>query len=355
MKFTNYIGRRKPRILSLFAGCGGMDLGAEWAGGKVIWANEYDKWACETFRNHFKNTKLVECPIEDLDLSTDLPERKDVDVILGGFPCQDFSVIWKRPGLKGTNGNLYTYFVEIVNTIKPIAFIAENVKGLLSANNGTAIKQIKNDFKKCGYNVSTNVYNFADYGVPQLRERVLIIGLADDMGIKFTPPTRTHVPPATTEMFGLPSYIGAREALKGVENVKHNNERQNIKPKTIKMLELIPPGGNFSNIEKSNDLYVKGMISHVYRRLHPEKPSTTIIASGGGGTWGYHYGEPRSLTNRERARLFGFPDDFVFHGSMTEIRRQIGNAVPPLGIKPIAKELFSLLKGHPTYRHEKVE
>jgi DNA (cytosine-5)-methyltransferase 1 len=97
------------------------------------------------------------------------------------------------------------------------------------------------------------------------------------------------------------------------------------------------------------------MISHVYRRLHPDQPSTTIIAAGGGGTWGYHYEEPRSLTNRERARLFGFPDDMKFYGSMSEVRRQIGNAVPPVGVKPILEELFLLLKGKPCFEHTILE
>ena len=136
---------RRPRILSLFSGCGGMDLGAELAGGRVIWANEKDPFACKTYRNFsgFNHTTLVEGSIENLDLDIDLPEASEVDVVLGGFPCQDFSMIWKRPGLLGSRGNLYTYFVDIVRRKKPLAFVAENVKGLLSANKGRAIQQIQ--------------------------------------------------------------------------------------------------------------------------------------------------------------------------------------------------------------------
>ena len=329
-----------------------MDLGAEWAGAEVIWANEYNKDACETYRNYFKRTNLVEKSIEDLHLDNDLPKDTDVDLVLGGFPCQDFSMIWKRPGLKGTRGNLYTYFVDVVNRIKPKAFIAENVRGILSANNKLAISQIERDFRDCGYIISTNVYNFADYGTPQIRERVLIIGIEDSRGIEFTPPPITHAHAAHAIEKDLQPYVSSKEALEGVELVKLNSEHQNIAEKTKEMLKLIPPGGNFTSIPEDHPLYVKGMISHVYRRLDPDQPSKTIIAGGGGGTWGYHYDEPRSLTNRERARLFGFPDKMEFFGSFTEIRRQIGNAVPPIGIKPIIKELIKLVNGKPSYIHK---
>ncbi len=116
--------------------------------------------------------------------------------------------------------------------------------------------------------------------------------------------------------------------------------------KTKKMLELIPEGGNFTDIPKDNPLYVKGMISHVYRRINRSEPSKTIIAAGGGGTWGYHYPEPRPLTNRERARLQSFPDDFWFAGSVAEARRQIGNAVPPEGVRLVARRLKKLFDGN---------
>ena len=116
--------------------------------------------------------------------------------------------------------------------------------------------------------------------------------------------------------------------------------------KTREKLKLIPEGGNFSDIPRDHPLYVKGMISHVYRRIHRNEPAKTIIAAGGGGTWGYHYPEPRPLTNRERARLQTFPDDFEFLGSITEVRRQIGNAVPPKGVNLLSKTLIPLYSGN---------
>jgi len=230
-----------------------------------------------------------------------------------------------------------------------LAFIAENVKGLISANNGMAIEQIIADFGECGYEIHKEVYNFADYGAPQLRERVLIVGIRKDLNLSFSKPKATHADSKKYKSLNLPKHISSREALYGVEVIKYNNEHQNIMPKTKELLNLIPPGGNFSSVPKDHPNYVKGMISHVYRRLDPNLPSTTIIAGGGGGTWGYHFKEPRPLTNRERARLFGFPDNFIFEGSITEVRRQIGNAVPPVAFSVVIKHLFNILRGKETH------
>ena len=317
------------KTISLFSGCGGMDLGFKQSGGfNISWANDIDKKACETYSKNIGD-HIVCGDITDIPTS-DMP---DAELILGGFPCQDFSMIWKRGGIETERGNLYQSFVNIVSEKQPLMFIAENVKGLLTANKGKAIKQIINDFSetgKYGYKVDAHLVNFADYGVAQLRERVLIIGVRSDITDNF------HIP---KKVRNNNNYLTSIEAFQGVEKVPHNNEHQNIKSQTIEKLKLIPPGGNFTDIPKDSQHYVKGMISHVYRRLHPDKPSTTIIAAGGGGTWGYHYKENRPLTNRERARLFGYPDDFVFEGTITEVRRQIGNSVPPSGIKHFASSV----------------
>lgn len=317
------------KVVSLFSGSGGMDLGFKLEGFDLAWANDVNHWACETFKKNFGN-HVVEGSIVDI-ANHEIP---DCEIVLGGFPCQDFSMIWKRMGLKTERGNLYRQFVRIVVAKQPKIFIAENVKGIMSANKGKAVEQIKKDFTEAGYSVKIHQINFADYGAPQLRERVLIIGVRNDLGKDFEMPAPTH---------GPGKYVTAKEALEGVEKVPFNNEHQKIAPSTIAKLRIIPPGGNFTDIPRNSPHYVKGMISHVYRRLHPDKPSTTIIAGGGGGTWGYHYKEPRSLTNRERARLFGYPDDFVFLGSTAEVRRQIGNSVPPAGIRPIARAIRQFL------------
>lgn len=320
-------------VISLFSGCGGMDLGFHQAGFNIKWANDIEQRACETYAKNIGN-HIVCGDITQMDYS----QIPDADLILGGFPCQDFSMIWKRGGITTDRGNLYQNFVEIVSQKQPLMFVAENVKGILTANKKKAIQQIIKDFSETGdygYNTTAHLINFADYGVAQLRERVLIIGVRKDLDAFFDIPAPTR---------DSNNYLSSKEALKGVNKVKYNNEHQNIQPNTIEKLKLIPPGGNFTDIPKSSPHYVKGMISHVYRRLHPNKPSTTIIAAGGGGTWGYHFDEPRPLTNRERARLFGYPDDFVFEGTISEVRKQIGNSVPPSGILPFAQHIKTFLE-----------
>lgn len=325
--------RQEIDVVSLFSGCGGMDLGFSQAGFNLLWANDIVPRACETYERNIG--KHIVCgDVQEIDYST-IP---NADLILGGFPCQDFSMIWKRGGITTERGNLYRNFVELVAQKKPLMFIAENVKGLMTANKGKAIKQIIEDFSSTGeygYSTIPHLVNFADYGTPQLRKRVLIIGIRKDLGLTFEIPQPTH---------SLENYVSSSKALEGVEQVEHNNRHQNIQKSTIEKLRLIPPGGNFTDIPKDSPHYVKGMISHVYRRLDPNKPSTTIIAAGGGGTWGYHYSEPRPLTNRERARLFGYSDDFVFEGTIAEVRRQIGNSVPPVGILPFATAIKSYLE-----------
>lgn len=316
---------KKPKLISLFSGCGGLDLGFKQAGYDVIWANDFEHSACKTYAKNF-GLHIVEGSIVDIDFD----KVPDADIITGGFPCQDFSMVYKRGGLETDRGNLYKQFVRAVKAKKPKVFVAENVKGLLTANRGRAIQQISKDFGKLGYHLDINLYNFAEYGAPQLRERVLIVGVRNDIDFRFEKPKPLYNPA---------TYKTAGEALKGVEKVPFNNERQNIKDKTREMLKLIPEGGNFTSIPKDSPYYVKGMISHVYRKLDRNKPSTTIIAGGGGGTWGYHFEEPRPLTNRERARLFGYPDDFIFEGTITEVRKQIGNSVPPVAAKVVAEHL----------------
>ena len=254
----------KPKVVSLFSGCGGMDLGFKHAGYELIWANDFEKAACDTYAINL-GEHIVHGDITELDLK----QIPDCDVMIGGFPCQDFSMIWKRGGLETDRGNLYKYFVKAVKLKKPRIFVAENVKGLLTANKGAAVKTITEDFARIGYKVSVDLYNFADYGVPQIRQRIFIVGVRNDVDWEFLKPEPTHI---------KEKYVSAGKALVGVKKVKLNNEHQNIAEKTKKMLNMIPEGGNFSDIPKNHPLYVKGMISHVYRRLHRGKPSTTIIA-----------------------------------------------------------------------------
>lgn len=329
-----------PKIISLFSGCGGMDYGFHMEGYDVVWANDFEEPAVKTFAKNFGDViKLGD--IRDIDPFKD-KTIPDCDLIIGGFPCQDFSITWKRPGLDGSRGKLYESFLRFIEAKKPKAFVAENVKGLLTANKKLAIQKIINDFENIapGYVVKVKLYNFANYGVPQFRERVLIVGTRIDTGFEFIHPQPTHGPGRAKE------YFTAGKALYDVEKIPFNNEKLNIASKTEKIISLISEGGNFRDIPEDSQYYVKGMISHVYRRIKRDEPAKTIIAAGGGGTWGYHYPENRPLTNRERARLQSFPDDFIFEGSIAEVRKQIGNAVPPEGVRLVARALLPLFTGN---------
>lgn len=330
----------RPTVVSTFSGCGGMDLGFEEAGFQTVWANDVEPDAIRTFEANFGPGIMRPGDIRTIDPYSDA-SIPNSDLVIGGFPCQDFSNVWKQPGLNGERGNLYKNFRDFVDAKKPKAFVAENVKGLLNANGREAIRTIVADLENIepGYLVKPRLYNFAEYGVPQFRERVLIVGVRKDTGFNFVHPKPTHGPRGE-----LP-YVSSGQALANVDLVPFNSDlpRQNVK--TRQRLELIPEGENYTSIPEDHPLYVKGLISHVYRRLDRNKPSPTVIASGGGGTWGYHYEEARALTNRERARLQTFPDDFIFYGTHAEVRRQIGNAVPPQGVKELANRLLKLFQG----------
>jgi DNA (cytosine-5)-methyltransferase 1 len=179
--------------------------------------------------------------------------------------------------------------------------------------------------------------NFADLGVPQMRERLIVVGFRSDLGIG---------PIAIPRPFAE-AHRTVREALDDVPLPAlgtANHDLHDDQPDVRARLALIQPGSNYESIPDGHPLAVKGLISHVYRRLHPDEPAYTIVADGGGGTMGYHHKEPRSLTNRERARLQTFPDDFLFEGSIREVRRQVGNAVPPVGAQVILDAVTHALR-----------
>jgi len=338
------------RMAELFCGPGGLALGATTSeivnsdsiySIEPVWGNDIDKDACRTYiRNIHKNdsSKVVCRPIEEVDFKN-LP---NFDVLAFGFPCNDFSVVGEQKGFNGRYGPLYTYGIKAVNAYNPKWFFAENVSGLQSANGGLAFQRILYDLKSAGigYEITAHLYKFEDYGVPQCRHRVVIIGIRKDMKLKF------KVPAPTT----LASRVSARAAIENPPIAKDapNNEITKQGKLVIERLKYIGPGENAwnSKIPEKLKLNVKSAkLSQIYKRLHPDKPSYTITGSGGGGTHGYHWIENRALTNRERARLQTFPDSFVFEGSKESVRRQIGMAVPPKGAQIIIEAVLKTFAG----------
>ena len=329
----------------LFCGPGGIGWGAthadindpEW-GIVHEWANDYDADTCETYRHNI-------CPNEPEtvyhgDIRTfDMDQLGPIDALAFGFPCNDYSVVGEQKGMDGTFGPLYSYGVKALRQFRPMWFLAENVGGLRSANEGKALKKILSEFERAGYRITPHLYKFEEYGVPQARHRLIIIGIRNDIDVQFRVPS-----PAP--------YAGINNTCRNaIENPPipadaFNNEPTRQSPQVVERLRHILPGQNAftANLPDELKLNIKGAkISQIYKRLDPDKPSYTVTGSGGGGTHIYHWEEPRALTNRERARLQTFPDSFVFIGSKDKQYQQVGNAVPPIMAKSIAKKLAEYL------------
>ncbi|MCG2726659.1 MAG: DNA cytosine methyltransferase [Elusimicrobia bacterium] len=341
------------KLAELFCGPGGLSLGLTSAslsdkGGKrysikSVWANDIDEDSCNTYARNIHGgdrSNVVCAPVETINFEK-IPR---FDVLAFGFPCNDFSIVGEQKGFSGKYGPLYTYGVKAINIHNPKWFIAENVNGLQSANNGKAFEKILNDLEMAGkgYRITAHLYKFEDYGVPQTRHRIVIIGIRKDLELKF------KVPAPTTKN----KYITAREAIEypPIPENAPNNEITKQSETVIERLKHIPPGENvwYAGVPKHLRLNVqKARMSQIYKRLHPDKPAYTITGSGGGGTHAYHWKENRALTNRERARIQTFPDDFVFEGSKESARKQIGMAVPSRGAQIIAEAVLKTFAGIP--------
>jgi len=338
------------KLAELFCGPGGLSLGLVSAtvnnsgkryGITSVWANDIDEDSCKTYARNIHNgddTNIVCAPVETIDFK----KVPHFDVLAFGFPCNDFSVVGEQKGFNGKYGPLYTYGVKAIDFYNPKWFIAENVSGLQSANNGKAFEKILHDLEGAGkgYKITAHLYKFEDYGVPQTRHRIVIIGIRKHLGLEFKVPA-----PVTAE-----KYVTAREAIENPPILKEapNHEITNQSKIVIERLKYIPPGENvwYAGVPAHLRLNVpKARMSQIYKRLHPDKPAYTITGSGGGGTHAYHWEENRALTNRERARIQTFPDNFIFEGSKESVRKQIGMAVPPKGAQIIAEAVLKTFAG----------
>ncbi|HOE83366.1 MAG TPA: DNA cytosine methyltransferase [Myxococcota bacterium] len=301
-------------VVSLFSGCGGLDLGFvggfEFLGAyyektlfDIAWANEINSAACRTYRKNIGG-HIVEGDIWDA-----LPNAPEsADIVIGGFPCQDISVNGKGAGVEGKRSRLYLAMVEAVSRIRPKVFVAENVKGLLMKHNKKSLEQVLSDFRALGYEVSYRLYQAVDFGVPQTRERVFIVGTRPDAA------TFVHPEPVCS------SYTTAREAIGDVEHLDEDEEFNHI----WSLADKSPEQGN--------------------RKMVAERAGYTIRAECHGNMQ-FHYSLPRRISMREAARFQSFPDSFIFDAKLRETKRQVGNAVPPVLAWHIAKAVENVLTG----------
>ena len=331
------------RMGELFCGPGGIAYGAlhtDVPGQKIVhaWANDFDYDTCQTYIHNIcpeSPNSVINVDVRCLDFDKLSP----IDALSFGFPCNDYSIVGKKKGLEGEYGPLFEYGAKALEKFQPRWFLAENVKGLKA--NHKAFSLIMKEFHECGYNLYPHMYCFEDYGIPQCRHRIIIVGIREDIEKKFMVPS-----PASFKT------VSCRQAIENppIPATAMNNERIRNSLIVQKRLEYIKPGHNVfnSDIPAEYNLNIKGAkLSQIYRRLDPDKPSYTVTGSGGGGTHIYHWEENRALTNRERARLQTFPDDFIFYGSSEKVRRQIGMAVPCKGAQIIFEALLKTFAGIP--------
>ena len=299
-------------VISLFSGAGGLDLGLVRAGNRVVWANDFDASAVETYRKNIGD-HIVCGDIKDIDPST-IP---DADVVVGGFPCQGFSQANLRRAVDDERNKLYTFFRRTVEVKRPRFFIAENVKGILSLGGGAVVERIVSDFESVGYRVEKRLFNMADYGVPQTRQRVIFVGQRCDVAGDF--------------LFRFPEPEFGKGCRRPWRTIREALDRfpDPDSPNRVK-----------NHVYSAYKVAFRNFTGH--RPTDPDKPCPTILArgNGGGGVCAIpHYNGKRRLTIRESAAIQTFPDTFEFCGAMNACYRQIGNAVPVLFAERLGQEL----------------
>jgi DNA (cytosine-5)-methyltransferase 1 len=338
------------KAIGLYSGAGGLDKGLEQAGFDVRVALDFDHDSCETLRANFPNTEVIEGDIQQISTRRILKlariKKGELDLLAGGPPCQPFSKSAFWNGSKGINDPRAVTLREYVRVLKeanPRAFLLENVFGLAYKNNREAMNFLLEGFRELGYRTSVTVVNAADYGIPQIRQRLLIIGTRNDAG-EFRFPFPTH----GSNDNQLP-HVTAAEALEGLK-VKPGPELE-VGGKWGHLLNSIPPGENY--------LYYTARRGHqkplfewrsrywsFLLKLAPDKPSWTIQAQPGPYVGPFHW-ESRRLTFGEMMRIQTFPDDFEFVGSRRSVQKQIGNAVPVQLAQIVGTEIVRALRVAP--------
>lgn len=361
------------RMGELFSGPGGMALGARRAAGAIdgvelthAWANDFDLDTCKTYRRNILVPEYGEDAVV-VESSTELPTAgggivhqnvhqldiealSDIEGFAFGFPCNDYSLVGEWKGLRGEFGPLYSYGVKVLASKTPRWFVAENVSGLRGANEGRAFRQILQHLQQPEdgprYRIVPHLYSFDDYGVPQRRQRIVIVGIREDVDVEFRVPSpQIYSDADVTAKTGITSPPIALYAP--------NHEFTRQSPDVVERLSYMRPGEHaFSPrvlevLPERLRIKTKTTLSTTYKRLEPNKPAYTVTGAGGGGSHMYHWLANRALTNREKARLQTFPDDFVFEGRKDSVRKQVGMAVPVKGAEAIFTALFKSFAGLP--------
>lgn len=311
----------KPTVSSLFCGAGGESLGFENAGFEIIFANDNDKFSCETFERHFRKTDVK---LMDVRKLKSFPE---CDIIVGGYPCQGFSLAGPRLVTDKRNF-LYLEFAKALKEVKPKFFMAENVKGLLTLDNGKIIQAMVREFSSLGYDVKYKLLNAKWYGVPQDRERVIIVGVRKDLGFNFEFPEPAHGDASKNRL----PYTTLRDAIGYLPK----------QPESDVFDSGFSSRYMSRNRRKSWD-DVSFTIPAMARQV-PLHPSSDLMKKIGVDKWVFTGPNRRRLSWKECSIIQSFPKDFEFNGPLVEKYKQIGNAVPPLLAENVAKEIMKFFR-----------
>ena len=331
---------KKLKALSFFSGAMGMDIGLARAGIDVVLACESEKFIRETIRLNRPNLKIIEdinkYSSSEIKKLSGLKKNEKVDLIVGGPPCQAFSTAGKRLSIKESRGQVFLKFLEVIKDLKPKYFVIENVRGLLSVPLNKSGKKIKGGtfkfiidyLENCGYKISFELYNSANFGSPQIRERVVIIGNKKNK-LPYLAPTHSN-----EEKYGLKSWRTFKDACKGLHNTRHNHV--NFPEKRLKYFRLLKEGQNWRNLPVNlqkkamgKSYFLGGGKTGFLRRLSWSKPAPTLVTDPTmPATDLAHPNKDRPLSVEEYKRIQEFPDSWKIFGNIRQQYKQIGNAIP---------------------------
>lgn len=327
----------KLNYIDLFAGVGGLSLGFNNAGFQNLFAVEYDKVFAENYSLNFKNHRMLCKDIKEIDESEirSIIGDTKVDIIIGGPPCQGFSIAGNigRTFIDDPRNNLFKEFVRFVKIIQPKMFLLENVAAMEKHNKGKTLEIIKEEFKKLGYEIKHKVLNSKFYNVPQERRRIVLVGAKDKNNFEF--------PIENNKFISIEEAIGDLPPLKsGEKSLIPNHSAMNHSKQMLEKMQYVKDGGDRNDIPL--EIRPKSGDARKYIRYNSKKPSICIT---GDMRKVFHYNQNRALTNRELARIQTFPDNFTFVGNNGKIQQAIGNAVPPNLAYELALKIKEALNG----------
>lgn len=329
------------KVISLFSGAGGLDLGFEKAGFEIPYANEYDKAIWETYEKNHLNTKLIKGDIRQIPYK--IFEGK-IDGIIGGPPCQSWSEAGALKGIDDPRGKLFYEYIRILKHKQPKFFLAENVKGMMANRHSQAVKDIVEAFENCGYDVTINLVNAADYGVAQDRKRVFYIGFRKDLNVDFHFPKPTTLEKEQKLTFKDIIWNLRDDAVPGLEGNKTNGVLK-IPNHEYFTGAYSPIFMSRNRVRSWNEQAFTVQASGRQSQLHPQAPKMVKV---GKNDCRFVEGKEnlyRRLTVREAARVQGFPDDFIFYYvGLNDGYKMIGNAVPVELSRIIAEEIKNTLE-----------